>query len=732
MPASPVSPASPPPLRRRLPLRRTHGPARTTARRSGRVRRPERRTRPGPCLVVRAGRSPTSVLISSIGGMAGIGKTTLAVHWAHEMTDLFPDGQLYVNLRGFDPTGSLVTPDEAVRTFLGALGVPPSRIPAGLDAQTALYRSMLAQRRMLVLLDNARDTDQVRPLLPGSPAAWSSSPAATSSPAWSSAKGRIRCPWASCRTPRHTASSRTVSGPTGRRRNRRRRRRSSPGARGCRWRWPSSPPMPSPTPASRSVPSPRNCATATAASTPSPRATTSPPMYGPSSPGRTRRCPLRPRACSGCWACTPDPTSPHPPRRPSPGSPCGRPGDCSSSSPAPTCSPNASPAATPCTTCCVSTPPNASRPRRHSRSASDPWGDCTPGICTPPPPPTRTSLRSVAGLTWNRHTDLCRPLQFTTHDQALDWCETERANLVAAVHQAAGSGRPSIAWQLPAVLWGFFYLRSHTHDWVDTARAGLAAARAHEDRRGEAQALADLAAALRASGRFDEAADHLRRAMVAYRDLGDADGRRSAVSNLGTCTSSPASSARRSSTSAADWPSDTSSATPGRRGSASATWATPTSASTGSTRRSSAWSSRWTSCARTATAGSRASPSTSSVRPIAASIATTTPSAITTRPSRRTGTSATGGERATRWATWATPNWPPTSRRPLATAGGRHWRSSWSSTTGTRRRSVNAFAGWVTTTARPRPRGSGDTAGPHPYDGWEVTGVQLPGQLASW
>ncbi len=328
--------------------------------------------------------------------------------------------------------------------------------------------------------------------------------------------------------------------------------------------------------------------------------------------------------------------------------------------------------------------------------------------------------------------DLCRPLQFTTHDQALDWCETERANLVAAVHQAAGSGRPSIAWQLPAVLWGFFYLRSHTHDWVDTARAGLAAARAHEDRRGEAQALADLAAALRASGRFDEAADHLRRAMVAYRDLGDADGRRSAVSNLGTCTSSPASSARRSSTSAADWPSDTSSATPGRRGSASATWATPTSASTGSTRRSSAWSSRWTSCARTATAGSRASPSTSSVRPIAASIATTTPSAITTRPSRRTGTSATGGERATRWATWATPNWPPTNRRPLATAGGRHWRSSWSSTTGTRRRSVNAFAGWVTTTARPRPRGSGDTAGPHPYDGWEVTGVQLPGQLASW
>lgn len=120
-------------------------------------------------LLPERGGAPATVVISAIGGMAGIGKTTLAVHWAHEVADRFPDGQLYVNLRGFDPTGSLVTPDEAIRAFLGALGVPPMRIPSGLDAQTALYRSMLARRRMLVLLDNARDTDQARPLLPGSP-----------------------------------------------------------------------------------------------------------------------------------------------------------------------------------------------------------------------------------------------------------------------------------------------------------------------------------------------------------------------------------------------------------------------------------------------------------------------------------------------------------------------------------------------------------------------------------
>ncbi|MGK5444647.1 BTAD domain-containing putative transcriptional regulator [Micromonospora sp. URMC 105] len=112
---------------------------------------------------------PDGPAVLAVDGMPGIGKTALAVHLAHEFASGYPDGQLYVDLRGYDGHEPAMSPAEALRGFLGSLGIPQEGIPAELHAQAGMFRSNLAGRRVLILLDNCRDAEQIRHLLPGTP-----------------------------------------------------------------------------------------------------------------------------------------------------------------------------------------------------------------------------------------------------------------------------------------------------------------------------------------------------------------------------------------------------------------------------------------------------------------------------------------------------------------------------------------------------------------------------------
>lgn len=119
-------------------------------------------------LLVEAGGQSTAVVISAVAGTAGVGKTALAVRWAHRVRASFPDGQLYVDLRGYGPDQPIPA-EKALARFLTSLGVAGRDIPLDLDDRAAMYRTEISGRRMLVVLDNAASVGQIRPLLPGTP-----------------------------------------------------------------------------------------------------------------------------------------------------------------------------------------------------------------------------------------------------------------------------------------------------------------------------------------------------------------------------------------------------------------------------------------------------------------------------------------------------------------------------------------------------------------------------------
>jgi DNA-binding SARP family transcriptional activator/Tfp pilus assembly protein PilF len=119
-------------------------------------------------LLIKEGDQSTAVVISAVAGTAGVGKTALAVRWAHRVRDAFPDGQLYIDLRGYGPDQPIPA-EKALARFLANLGVAGPDIPLDVDDRAARYRTEINRRRMLVVLDNAASVEQIRPLLPGTP-----------------------------------------------------------------------------------------------------------------------------------------------------------------------------------------------------------------------------------------------------------------------------------------------------------------------------------------------------------------------------------------------------------------------------------------------------------------------------------------------------------------------------------------------------------------------------------
>ncbi|MFD7502273.1 BTAD domain-containing putative transcriptional regulator [Streptomyces sp. NPDC059850] len=474
---------------------------------------------------------PPAVVISTIGGMAGIGKTALAVHWAHSVADRFPDGQFFINLRGFDPTGSSVTPQEVVRIFLDALGVPAQRIPAGFDAQVGLYRSLLAHRRVLILLDNARDTEQVRPLLPGSPGCLvivTSRNRLTGLIAKDGARPltlhQLTREEAHEFLARRLGAGRLAAEP-----------QAAAEILTCCARLPLA----------LAMVAARAAETGFALGSIADELRES---HGSLDAFASDDSDLDVRAVFS-WSYE---------------------------------AVSAAAARLFCLLGLHSGPDISAHaaaalgglPLREARCLLT---ELTRAHLLTEHFPGRYALHDLLRayaterllaerqtkerdqaverlLSWYLHTAEaayqvitphrqpvpleplppdCQPLAFTSYDQALDWCETERPGLVAAVHQAAAAGLPGIAWRLPAALWGFFYLRSHVHDWLDTTGTAVTAARRARDLLGEVRMLAERANALRVAERYDECVNDLFQVLAWYRKLGDSEAMSTALGNLG-------------------------------------------------------------------------------------------------------------------------------------------------------------------------------------------------------
>ncbi|MEU6994390.1 tetratricopeptide repeat protein [Streptomyces sp. NPDC046465] len=478
---------------------------------------------------------PDTAVISSVGGAPGVGKTALMVHWAHRSRVAFPDGQLYVNLRGYGP-GSPLEPAEVLADFLHALDVAPAKVPQQLEPRAALFRTLLHERRMLVLLDNARNTAQVFPLLPGS------STCVVIVTSRNRLQGLVGSYGArSIRLDTLTAreSVELLTGIVGDDRVLHERGAVEELAAGCGHlplalsivgervaaypQWPIADLLEGLGDERHRLDTFTADVEETGAEQLEVRAafSWSYRALGAGSARCFRIMGLHPTgefSLLAAAAATGDPKA------------------------------RTNLYLRGLIDCHLLEQVAPDRFRFHDlihdyaaeRAHEEESEEARQG-----------SIRR--SLLWYLHTadeanrqlmphrrrielddlsDRCEPLRFADGAQALRWCDTERTHLIALVRQAVHRGEDSIAWQLPVVLWSFFNVRKLLSDWIDTHELGLRGARRSGCLRGEAWTLNSLGNAYRGTQEFEKAVETWEKALTIRRRIGDKYGEGTSLNNL--------------------------------------------------------------------------------------------------------------------------------------------------------------------------------------------------------
>lgn len=459
----------------------------------------------------------TTVVISAIEGMAGVGKTKLAVRAAHRLAERYPDVQLWADLHGFDAEELPADPAAVLESFLRLLGVPGGQIPASLAERAALYRDRLAGRRALVLLDNAAGEDQVRPLLPGGATCLV---LITSRRSLMGLDG-VKSVFLDVFTPAEAIA--LLARIAGEDRVNADLDAASRVAELC-----GHLPIAVALAAKRLARRPQWTLLDLVAQLERGGGLGARGVFDLS----YQALPDNQRRLFRLLGLHPGE-------------------DVTAESAAALAGLTAYEAEDLLETLLDEHLLQQHTPGRYSLHDLLRAYAVEQVVAAEPPPARALARRRV--MDWYLHTSwhaelqlnpvrkleipiadpVVHPRTFPDRDAALLWCDTERANLVAAVRDAAQHGLPEHSWSLAQCLWDFFNLRKHWADWIDTHTVALAAARSAGDRGAEGLTLITLGIGLREIRRHDEAIDCCRQALTIFRALGDRDRQQRTLNNLG-------------------------------------------------------------------------------------------------------------------------------------------------------------------------------------------------------